>query len=152
MIFVKKIFVLFLAICLCFCGCVSTEPQIDPNLIKIEITYSDSKNITFDVVNNSKDGIEFGSEYHIEYLDGEEWVSLEERTETFFTMIAHVLASGKKMNFSFDIAARYGELSSGTSQCFPFAPQEQHKRSINKIKIIFFILFHLSIAITSKSP
>ena len=114
MIFVKKIFVLILAICLCFCGCVSTEPQIDPNLIKIEITYSDSKNVTFDVVNNSKDGIEFGSEYHIEYLDGEEWAPLEERTETFFTMIAYMLASGEKMNFSFDIAARYGELSNGT--------------------------------------
>ena len=114
MIFVKKIFVLFLAICLCFGGCVSTEPQIDPNLIKIEITYSDSKNVTFDVINNSKDGIEFGSEYHIEYLDGEEWAPLEERTETFFTMIAYMLASGEKMNFSFDIAARYGELSNGT--------------------------------------
>ena len=110
----KRIIVLILAICLCFCGCVSTEPQIDPNLIKIEVTYSDSKNITFDVVNNSKDGIEFGSEYHIEYLDGEEWAPLEEKTETFFTMIAHILESGGKMNFSFDIAARYGELSSGT--------------------------------------
>ena len=110
----KRIIVLFLAICLCFCGCVSTEPQIDSNLIKIEITYGDSKNVTFDVINNSKDGIEFGSEYHIEYLDGEEWVSLEERTETFFTMIAYVLVSGEKMNFSFDMEARYGELSSGT--------------------------------------
>ena len=28
-------------------------------------------------------------------------------------MIAYVLASGEKMNFSFDISARYGELSSG---------------------------------------
>ena len=110
----KKIFLLLLAICICFCGCVSTEPQIDPNLIKIDITYGDSKNVTFDVINNSKDGIEFGSEYHIEYLDGEEWLPLEERTETFFTMIAYMLASGEKMNFSFDIAARYGELSSGT--------------------------------------
>ena len=110
----KKVFVLLIAICLCFCGCVKTEPQIDPNLIKIEITYSDSKNVTFDVINNSKDGIEFGSEYHIEYLDGEEWVYLEERNETFFTMIAYVLVSGEKMNFSFDMEARYGELSSGT--------------------------------------
>lgn len=106
----KKVFVLLIAICVLFCGCVKTEPQIDPNLIKIEITYSDSKNVTFDVINNSKDGIEFGSEY----LDGEEWAPLEERTETFFTMIAYMLASGEKMNFSFDIAARYGELSDGT--------------------------------------
>ena len=62
----KRIIVLIMAFCICFCGCVSTEPQIDPNLIEIEITYSDSKNITFDVVNNAKDSIEFGSEYHIE--------------------------------------------------------------------------------------
>ena len=110
----KRIIVLLLAICLCFCGCVSTEPQIDPNLIKIEITYGDSENITFDVINNAKDNIEFGSEYHIEYLDGEEWAPLEEKTETFFTMIAHILEPGGKMNFSFDIAARYGELSNGT--------------------------------------
>ena len=110
----KRIIVLIMAFCICFCGCVSTEPQIDPNLIEIEITYSDSKNITFDVVNNAKDSIEFGSEYHIEYLDGENWVPLEERTETFFTMIAYVLVSGEKMNFSFDMEARYGELSSGT--------------------------------------
>ncbi len=110
----KRIIVLLLAICLCFYGCVSTEPQIDPNLIKIEITYGDSENITFDVINNAKDNIEFGSEYHIEYLDGEEWAPLEEKTETFFTMIAHILEPGGKMNFSFDIAARYGELSNGT--------------------------------------
>jgi hypothetical protein len=110
----KKFLVLLIAICVLFCGCVKTEPQIDPNLIKIEITYSDSKNVTFDVINSSKDGIEFGSEYHIEYLDGEEWLPLAEKTETFFTMIAYMLASGEKMNFSFDIAARYGELSSGT--------------------------------------
>ena len=110
----KTIFALVLAVAIMVSGGVSTEPQIDPNLIKIEITYSDSKNVTFDVINNAKDGIEFGSEYHIEYLDGKNWVPLEEKTETFFTMIAHVLASGEKMNFSFDIAARYGELSSGT--------------------------------------
>ncbi len=109
----KKLFLLLGAICLCFCGCVSTEPQIDPNLIKIEITYSDSKNITFDVINNAKDDIEFGSEYYIDYFDGENWVTLEERNEIFFTMIAHILAPGGKMNFSFDIASRYGELSGG---------------------------------------
>ncbi|MBR6658013.1 MAG: hypothetical protein IKL18_07590 [Oscillospiraceae bacterium] len=109
----KKLFLLLGVICLCFCGCVSTEPQIDPNLIKIEITHSDSENITFDVINNAKDNIEFGSEYYIDYFDGENWVTLEERTETFFTTIAHILAPGGKMNFSFDIASRYGELSSG---------------------------------------
>jgi hypothetical protein len=110
----KKFLVLLIAICVLFCGCVKTEPQIDPNLIKIEITYSDSKNITFDVINNSKDSIEFGSEYSIEYLEGKEWIPVAERTETFFDMMARILASGEKMNFSFDIAARYGELSSGT--------------------------------------
>lgn len=110
----KKVFVLLIAICILLCGCVKTEPQIDPNLIKIEITYSDSKNITFDVINNSKDSIEFGSEYSIEYLEGKEWIPVAERTATFFDMMARILASGEKMNFSFDIAARYGELSSGT--------------------------------------
>ncbi len=109
----KKIFVLILAICLCFCGCVSTEPQIDPNLVKIEITYGDSQNITFDVINNSKDKIEFGSEYYIDYLDGENWVTAEEKNETFFTMIANILEPGGKMNFSYDLQARYGELSDG---------------------------------------
>ena len=102
----KKVFVLLIAICILLCGCVKTEPQIDPNLIKIEITYSDSKNITFDIINNSKDSIE--------YLEGKEWIPVAERTETFFDMMARILASGEKMNFSFDIAARYGELSSGT--------------------------------------
>ena len=109
----KKLAVILIIALFVFAGCAESEPQIDPNLVQIEITYSDSENITFDVINNYSGNIEFGSEYFIEYFDGEKWLPLEERTETFFTMIANVLSPGGKMNFSYDIAARYGELSSG---------------------------------------
>ena len=101
-----------------FSGCANEDPQIDTELIKIEITYSDSANITYDVVNNSKEMIEFGSEYAIEYYDGKNWAPMEEKSETFFTIIAYALNSGEKMNFSYDMSGRYGELSGGKYRIF----------------------------------
>lgn len=114
----KKLIILMVITALLFFGCANEEPQIDTELIKIEITYSDSANITYDLINNSKNEIEFGSEYAIEYYDGESWVPVEERSEAFFTMMAYVLVPGEKMNFSYDMAGRYGELSDGKYRVF----------------------------------
>ena len=88
----KKIFVLILAFVLIFSGCVSTEPQIDPNIVVIEIDSCDGKNMDYTVVNNSKHTIELGSDYRLEYKEGENWAEVPETGEVFFTMIAYILA------------------------------------------------------------
>ncbi len=109
----KKVLVLLIAICLLFCGCVNTEPEIDPNLVTMEVTYCDSGTVSAEISNNYKFGIEFGSEYELEYLEGKEWIPVAERTETFFTAIAYGIGSGEKNILSFNIEARYGALSNG---------------------------------------
>ncbi len=109
----KKIFAIIMTFCICLSGCVSTEPEVDPNLVTMEVTYSDPEKISYEITNNWKFGIEFGSEYEIEYLEGTEWIPVAERTEAFFTLIAHGIASGEKNVFSADFEGRYGALSSG---------------------------------------
>ncbi len=110
----KKIFVWILIFCFCLGGCVKTEPQIDPNLVTLEIISSTNKNVTFEIKNNSKDGISFGEDYYIEYMENGKWVPLEERGEYFFTMIAYGLGSGETKRFTVDFEGRYGALSDGT--------------------------------------
>jgi len=114
----KKFFAMFFALILALCGCVSAEPEIDPNLFTIKVTFADSENITFELHNNSKDTIEFGADYYIEYKDGEEWVPMEEKGEYFFTMIAHILEPGGVFESGGNIAQRYGALSSGTYRVY----------------------------------
>ena len=109
----KKFFAAITALCLLLSGCANAEPEIDPNLIVMEVTYSDPEKISYEITNNWKYGIEFGSEYEIEYLEGDEWIPVAERTEAFFTLIAHGIAPGEKNVFSADFEARYGALSSG---------------------------------------
>lgn len=109
----KKLAVLAFAVALLFSGCAENDPQIDPDMIKIEITYSGSENITFDVINNYAHDIETGADYFMEYYDGESWIPLDEKTEAYFNMVANVIAPGEKMNFSYDINSRYGKLSDG---------------------------------------
>ena len=109
--FMKRI--LIFTILLCLCGCVPTDPEIDPNLVKMEITeYSEGK-IGFEILNNSKDNIVFGEEYILEFYDGERWTEVPERTETFFIAIAHLLENGESYCSSVNIEARYGTLSHG---------------------------------------
>ena len=110
----KKIFALLLAICVCFCGCVSTEPQIDPNLVVTKITSFDETSINYTVINNWKYGIEFGNDYHLEYKDGENWAEVPEQSEVFFTMIAYVLNPSEEKSFFENLEMRYGKLSNGT--------------------------------------
>ena len=110
----KKLFVLLIAICLCFCGCANTEPQIDPDLIIMEVVHADTQNVVFEVTNNSKYKIEFGEDYYIEFKDGENWVPLEETNEYFFNMIAYSLEPGGWQRFDGKTEPRYGALSSGT--------------------------------------
>ena len=105
---------MLLAICLCFCGCVSTEPQIDPNLVTIEITSFDETTVNYTVINNWKFGIELGNDYRLEFKDGEDWSEIPETGEVFFTMIAYVLNPGEGKSFSENLEMRYGELQKGT--------------------------------------
>ena len=106
----RKLFVLVFAIS----GCVSAEPEIDPELFTMEIISSDSENVTFEIKNNSKGSIEFGEDYCIEFKDGENWVPVEEISEYFFNMIAYGLESGGSKRFTVNFEPRYGALSSGT--------------------------------------
>ena len=110
----KKIFALILAFVFIFSGCVSTEPQIDPNIIVIEINSCDGKNIEYTVVNNSKDTIELGSDYRLEFKDGEDWAEVPETGEVFFTMIAYGINPNEGKSFSENLEMRYGELQKGT--------------------------------------
>ena len=109
----KKISVLFIAFLILFCGCEEKDPQINPNLIKMEITYCDSEKISYKIINNCGYGIEFGSEYNIEYLEENDWIPVAERTEAFFNAIAYGLASGEENVFSINTESRYGALSDG---------------------------------------
>ena len=110
----KKIFALILSFVFIFSGCVSTEPQIDPNIVLVEINSCDGKNIDYTVVNNSKDTIELGNDYRLEYKEGNNWVEVPETGEVFFSMIAYVLNPGEGKSFSENLEMRYGELQKGT--------------------------------------
>ena len=110
----KKIFVLILAFCLLISGCVSTDPEIDPNLVVMEVTSSSESKVSFVIKNNSKDAVVFGESYTLEFFDGESWSEVPEAYATFFIEIAHLLASGEEYKSSVNLEMRYGALSSGT--------------------------------------
>ncbi len=110
----KRLAVLFLIFCFAFSGCVSVDPQIDPNLVTAEIINVTDKSLTYEITNNSKDNIVFGNEYYFEYKDGENWAKISDRTEIFFTEIAHILEPGQSKTITENFEYRYGALSSGT--------------------------------------
>lgn len=109
----KKIFALFAVFCLCFSGCVSTDPQIDPELVVMEITEYFEGSVGFEIKNNSKDRISFGENYSLEFYNGKEWEEVGETSETFFIAIAHILESENIYSSSANLEMRYGILSDG---------------------------------------
>lgn len=109
----KKIIIMALVFVLAFGGCVSTEPQIDPNLVTMKITEYSGEKTGFEIKNNSKDRVTFGEDYSLEFFNGEDWEEISEREETFFIAIAHVLETGDAFVSSVNLSARYGELSNG---------------------------------------
>ena len=110
----KKVVALLLVLCFLLCGCVSTEPEIDENLIKIEITDYGAKNIDYTVMNLSKKSVELGDSYTLEFKEGKNWVPVPETGEAFFSMIAYVIYAGEGKSFSEDFEMRYGVLQNGT--------------------------------------
>ena len=48
----KKVIIMATVLALVFGGCVSAEPEIDPNLVTIEIIGSSDKSVTFELKNN----------------------------------------------------------------------------------------------------
>ena len=110
----KKIFELFVAFCVLFCGCASSDPQIDPNNYIIKVTSYDEKSITYAVINNSKNTVEIGEAFYLEYKEGENWIPIEEKEETFFNMIAYVIEPGEVKTFDGNTEIRYGVLQEGT--------------------------------------
>lgn len=110
----KRIFVLIVAFCVLFCGCGAEDPQIDPNSVIIEIGSFDEKSVSYTVINNSKNVIELGSAYSLEYNEGENWEQVPETSEVFFDMMAYVLNPEESKSFSENLEMRYGVLESGT--------------------------------------
>ena len=110
----KKVIIMATVLALVFGGCVSAEPEIDPNLVTIEIISSSDKSVTFELKNNSRGGISFGEDYYIEFLEGKTWVPLDEKNEGFFAMTAYGLEPGGIHNFSVNFEERYGALPNGT--------------------------------------
>lgn len=108
----KKMILFSVIMALFFSAC-AAEPQIDPELIKIDITYSDSEIITFDVINNSKNEIAVGYEWFLEYQDQNSWVPAEKREEIYVWPMADCLITGEKRNYSFGFTRMYGKLSDG---------------------------------------
>ncbi len=109
----KKVFVLFAAIYLMLCGCSEKDPQTDPDNFIIEVTSCDGKNAAYTVINNSKNTVEIGNDYYLEYKEDTEWLPVEETGEVFFSMIAYGLNPGEGKSFSEDLEMRYGILPEG---------------------------------------
>ena len=110
----KKIMVLALAFCIAFAGCSAKDPQIDPELVVMEVTSKSGTELSFEIKNNSNHNIVFGNNYYFEHKEGEEWVKMADRTQAYFTEIAHILEPGETYKSSVNFEARYGALSDGT--------------------------------------
>ena len=115
----KRIFLLLLIIVLIFAGCASKEfaaedPQIDPNLVTVEVTGSSNKSISIKITNNSDMMLFYGEPYSLEYFENGKWEEVEGRAEgNFFHMAAYGIAPGRSAGWSANLEQRYGALSDG---------------------------------------
>ncbi|MBR3952703.1 MAG: hypothetical protein IKJ82_03730 [Oscillospiraceae bacterium] len=114
----KKLVLMIAALAMLFAGCAGNDPKIDPDLIKFDITYSDSEIITFDVINNSANEIAVGYDFSLEYQDGNEWFPVEIKEEVYVYPMADCLLPGEKRNYSFGFTRIYGELSDGNYRIY----------------------------------
>lgn len=110
----KKILIFLIVFCLILAGCVPTDPQIDPNLVVLEVLNVTDKSIRYEIKNNSKDNIVLTNEWHFEYKENDNWVFLSPKAEMDLKEIKYVIEPGKSKVFTEDFEQTVGVLSSGT--------------------------------------
>lgn len=110
----RKTVVLLMALCLVFTGCVSADPQIDPNLVVLEVLSVTDKSISYEVKNNSKDNIVLTNEWYFEYKENDNWEFLSPKAEMDLKEIKYVIEPGESKVFSENFEQTIGSLSSGT--------------------------------------
>lgn len=117
--------VLVLALALTFTACVSNTAKDSHGdetwskdwgitLTAEQVTASGMTLICSQSGGIAEGSLETGSEYWIETLENDTWVTVQPLTEPVWDMMAHLIPSGESVRWEIDWTWLYGELNAGT--------------------------------------